>query len=219
MSVPDKPRESQAEQCHATAKQTGERCKNYAPEGLKVCKYHGGASPAAKAKHQRFVEDKRNARDRKRQEELLERRVSRELEKFTAKFGMRSGEQKHPIEHLLDELWLSAQAVSVLGDQVKQLNRIDQEGGLNSGREVHVTFELWNQERDRHARLAKMCLDAGVQERQVRVVESQAEVVVSAIRGVLKDLGVADRPEVPALLRKHLSVGDRPELEEEEVDA
>ena len=204
--MPDKPRESEAQQCEATAKQTGERCKNYAPEGVRTCKYHGGASPQAKAKHERFVQDKKDARDRERQQQLLERRVSRELDKFTAKFGMRSGEQKHPIEHLLDELWLSAQAVSVLGDEVKELNRIDQDGGLNSGREVHVTFELWNQERDRHAKLAKMCLDAGVQERQVRVVENQAEVVVAAIRGVLKDLGVADRPEVPSLLRKHLSM-------------
>lgn len=42
--------------CHATNKQTGERCGNWSIRGGTICKYHGGSAPQVKAKAQQRLE-------------------------------------------------------------------------------------------------------------------------------------------------------------------
>lgn len=44
-----------SKRCHAV-KKTGEPCKNYAIEGLNVCRYHGGATKRSRAKAARLLE-------------------------------------------------------------------------------------------------------------------------------------------------------------------
>lgn len=65
-------------------------------------------------------------------------------------------------------------------------------------REYHAAIE-------RRAKLAKLCLDAGVQERRVQLAERQAEELADAIRAILDDLGVGDSPDAPAVVRRHLT--------------
>lgn len=57
---------------------------------------------------------------------------------------------------------------------------------------------------DRHARVCKLALDAGVDERRVRIVEAQAEELVGVLHGVGAALlaFLADRGVSPALLRQ-----------------
>jgi hypothetical protein len=43
-------RPTEEERCTARSKQRGDRCDRYSSAGQKVCYYHGGASPQAKAK-------------------------------------------------------------------------------------------------------------------------------------------------------------------------
>lgn len=114
------------------------------------------------------------------------------------------GENLHPLAHLLNELYLSAGVVHALGQMVGDLEDVTQHGGENSGREEAVLFRIWSEERDRHAQFAMMCVKAGVAERTVMLAEKQAELVASAIRGILLDLGVSQDPRAPQIVRKHL---------------
>ncbi len=44
-----------APRCHATAKHTGERCRNAAAKGWKVCRFHGARGGAPKGNKNRLV--------------------------------------------------------------------------------------------------------------------------------------------------------------------
>lgn len=66
-------------------------------------------------------------------------------------------------------------------------------------------LDLYRQERDHLRRVCTDALKAGVEERRVRMAEQQGELIVQAIRGVLADLGVADHPDAPAAVRRHLT--------------
>lgn len=59
---------------------------------------------------------------------------------------------------------------------------------------------------ERRAKFAKLAIDAGIAERQVRLAERQGELIAQVIRGVLADLGVDDREDVPQIVRRHLSL-------------
>ena len=185
--------ESARVKCKATAKSTNEQCGNWAVIGLEVCRMHGGSpnSPANAAKRQRAIEGA-----------------------WTRALNGRLGVDLTPIEHLVDELHLSANVVAVLG-MVVSGQAEDEEGrkGIThtvyteggSRQELSPEYAAWERERDRHARLAKMCLDAGVAERTVQLAEKQAEVLGNALRGILEDLGVADHPDAATVVRRHLS--------------
>lgn len=67
-------------------------------------------------------------------------------------------------------------------------------------------LRFWVGER---ARFAKLCIDAGIAERQTKIAETQAQLMAQAIRGILMDLGVADHPEAPKVVRRHLTLVQR----------
>ena len=85
-------------------------------------------------------------------------------------------------------------------DTEKQVVRIEQEEELN----------LWMTARRAsmrdHAHFCKMALDAGVDERIVRVQESVGEALAGAVRSILDDLRLTpeQREHVPDIVRKHL---------------
>lgn len=177
------------QKCSANNSQ-GEPCQAWAIEGGTVCNRHGGNLPQVKKKASERIERKRV------EAEVIKMRERGMLDE--------KGRDLHPIEHLLDELYNSAQVVHVLGEMVGDLDKVDQYGGEGSGRMPHVIFAMWSAERDRHAKLAEMCLRAGVAERQIQIAEKQAEMMAGAIRQILLELGVADHPQAPAVVRKAL---------------
>jgi len=69
-----------------------------------------------------------------------------------------------------------------------------------------VWVRLYRVERKHLADVAKTCIACGIEERRVRIAEGQGEMIAQVLRGVLADLGVADDPAVPAVVRRHLSV-------------
>jgi hypothetical protein len=82
-------------------------------------------------------------------------------------------------------------------------------------------MRLWNDERDRVARIAKAALDAGVAERHVQLAERYGEQLATLLRAVLYDpalaLTDAQQSVLPDLLRRHLTaaaqtVDERPAL-------
>jgi hypothetical protein len=58
------------------------------------------------------------------------------------------------------------------------------------------------------AKYAKMALDAGVAERQVRIAEAQGEAFAGAIKAILEELGLSTEQQklAPAAVRKHLTL-------------
>lgn len=177
------------QKCSVT-KADGEPCKGWAIEGGTVCTGHGGRLPTVKKAAKQKME---RARVMDEVTRMIDRGILDER-----------GRGVHPIEHLLDELYTSAQVVYVLGKMVGDLDKLDQYGGEGSGRQPHVLYGMWAEERKHHAKLAEMCLRAGVAERQIQIAERQAELMAGAIRNILLELGVADHPQAPAVVRKAL---------------
>jgi hypothetical protein len=110
-----------------------------------------------------------------------------------------------PTEALLGVLHLSAGHLAwVRGELAALEDKTTFEG--------QVLMRLWNEERDRVARIAKAALDAGVAERQVLLAERYGEQLATLLRAVFDDPGLAlnrrQQANLPALLRRHLSVLD-----------
>lgn len=182
-----KGRERQRRRCQSK-KRDGSPCKLWAIKGGLVCQKHGGNLPVVKKKAaKRFAEEQ----------------VTNELAKLAeAGILQPAGQGIHPLEHLVNELYLSCGVVQVLGKMVGELT--DPTQYSEAGRDQHVLYRMWSEERDRHAKLAAMALKAGVAERQVQIAERQAEMFASAIRNILKELGVDQDPRAPGIVRKQL---------------
>jgi len=68
--------------------------------------------------------------------------------------------------------------------------------------QVHPFLREYNDALERRAKMAKMAMDAGVAERQVRLVEQQAVLLAGAVRSILTELGVKlDRKAVGVVQR------------------
>jgi hypothetical protein len=79
--------------------------------------------------------------------------------------------------------------------------------GLNHQGEMvpHIYLQLLRTWAERYERACKTALEAGVAERQVQIAEKQGELVATAIRAILVDLGVADHPDAMSVVRRHLT--------------
>src|SRR5205085_374032 len=73
-----------------------------------------------------------------------------------------------------------------------------------------VLLRVYNDERDRLARTAKLAIDAGVAERAVKLAEAYGEMLAQLITGILGDLSLnrRQRAEVPTVLKRHLLAVD-----------
>ena len=74
--------------------------------------------------------------------------------------------------------------------------------------DAQVLLRMWDDERDRIARISKAALDVGVAEKQIRLAERYGEQLASVLRAIFydDDLGLTDtqRARLPDLLRRHL---------------
>ncbi len=116
-----------------------------------------------------------------------------------------------PLEVLLYQLGWASGAARALGRLVSELEEIH--GPNHAGDAVpHVLVQMWNQERDRAARFAKLALDAGVVERQVRLAETQGQIIAQIFTAVLDDdtlgLSRAQREVGRSLAARHLRALD-----------
>lgn len=85
--------------------------------------------------------------------------------------------ESHPIEALLWVMHATAGHASWLNGEVARQPDL-------KAHEALVLVELYGQERDRLARVAKACLDAGVDDRQVKLAERNADVLATVLRAV-----------------------------------
>jgi hypothetical protein len=75
-----------------------------------------------------------------------------------------------------------------------------------SGPRLNAWVTVRQKAMDRLVQYAKIAADAKVVVRQVRLAEQQGELIAQVLRGVLTELGIADRPEVSAVVRRQLTM-------------
>ena len=109
--------------------------------------------------------------------------------------------EMRPTEALLAMLHLASGHVAWLREEIAALT------DLSSG-DAPALVTLYGEERDRVARVAKACLDAGVAERQVRLAEQYGSALANVLGAIFADpeLGLRkdQRAVLPRLLRRHL---------------
>jgi hypothetical protein len=71
---------------------------------------------------------------------------------------------------------------------------------------LHIWIVARRQAMDRLVTYSATAIKAGIDERRVKLAESQGQLLVQVIRGVLQELGVLDRPEVPGIVRRQLTL-------------
>jgi hypothetical protein len=145
---------------------------------------------------------------------LLEQRAAR---RAAATFGLPV--DIDPIDALLGEVHRTAGHVAWLADVVARLEPDelvwgDAEHTDRTGTDPYrqtveraapsVWVGLYQQERAHLAKVAKMAIDAGIDERRVRLAESQGEIVARVLQASLADLGVTFDGDVAAVVGRHL---------------
>lgn len=184
-------------------------CGNVARRGQTKCRMHGGSSPNALA--------------------AAGRRLAAEgARRALATYG--SPIEVDPLNALLGELYRTAGHVAWLGALIADLDheetgqpRVSGDGdSSSSGRsglkqyttdkgltweKPSVWVDLYQSERTHLARVAKDCLQVGIEERRVRLAEDQGRLVADVIRRIVTALGLDPAaPEVREVVRRELTV-------------
>lgn len=176
--------------CTATAKSTRERCKRRPVPGANVCVKHGGKAPQVQAAAAR-------------------RLAERDAEQAAKAFGLPRVIDPHTA--FVEELHRAAGSVQWLGGIVADLEQDDVGWGKirkKTGGEDHgTTYEarpnvwvsMWQAERVQLVKVAKACIDIGIEERRVRLAEAAGQQLASVVRAVLDRLELTDEQRVLAL--------------------
>ena len=147
--------------CKATSKRTGKQCKNWAIKGGEVCRNHGGAAPAVKAKAAIRAEVMNWG--------LGDSTVDPGgvLLRLVTQSAARAQRYASELEHLVDDEGLAAAMVGEIEIPTKH-------GGYKAGEYIRGLAQLEAQERDRCAGFATKAVAAGLAERTVWVPNDRA---------------------------------------------
>lgn len=184
MSDTRAPLNGHSERCTATARGSGEQCKNPAVTGTSVCRIHGGNAPQVK-------------------EAGLQRAVRANL------FAELRGEMptlgepiySDPVTILYDLIAISAGHVAWYRAQIERLipdalvwgeATVSQAGNgefsVTQTAEVNKWVELYNGERKMLADLSTRAIAAGLAEREIRLEEEKGRLLANTLRVILADL-------------------------------
>ena len=164
--------------CKGHSKRTGGPCGNPPIPGGYVCKLHGGGSPQA-----------RRAAD----ERLAQQRAAIEM----AKHGLVTPRTVDPGDALLEAIYGAAGEVDYWRSVVAQIDpealtwgktqETTKKGKLKvtEAAGASVAYKLMVDAQDRLARYAASALKAGIEERRVRLAESQGAQLAGVVQAVL----------------------------------
>jgi hypothetical protein len=158
----------------------GTPCAGYAIVGGTVCRAHGGAAAQV-----------RTAADQRSTLARVEGQVVALLDALEV-------EAVHPLDGLLEAVQRAGGMMRLLGQLLGRLHITDNGSGealygpdhLGNAR-PHVLLALYGQWVDRYARACKLALDAGVDERMLRLAESDADRLFTAITGAMETAGLS----------------------------
>lgn len=100
-----------------------------------------------------------------------------------------------PWQALLDELNDLAGQVAWLNQKIGIIGFAHGDDSLKPGGEAYPWVEMRDARGDRIAKVAKMCIDAGVAERMVHQVELQGALMMEAAKRAAKTLGLDEAQE------------------------
>ena len=72
--------------------------------------------------------------------------------------------------------------------------------------ELHIWIRVRQQAMDRLVNYSSVAIKAGLEERRVKIAEQTGQLIAQAVRGILEDLGVANHPDAPAVVRRRLTL-------------
>ncbi|ELP67676.1 hypothetical protein STRTUCAR8_08559 [Streptomyces turgidiscabies Car8] len=193
--------------CWARSKKTHGQCGGMALTGQNICFFHGGNAPQSlKAGEQRVAEEKARA--------------------LVATYGRKI--ETTATEALLDEVQWTAGHVAWLRERVQEIESDavvatsdrehplvwgvtrEKSGGEDRGTTEEAAPNIWlklyQQERTHLVRVCAEAIKAGIEERRVRLAESQGALVAQAIRAILADLNLtgAQQQLVSEVVPRHL---------------
>lgn len=186
-------------------KQSGKTCANAPAEGTTRCWRHGGKAPQVKAAAERRV---------------AEAAARETMAKAVRTLGLPI--DIDPGKALLDEIHWTAGHVAWLRDKVQELEAEDlvwgkekHEDGVGPQGVVDVTtekadpnvwYQLYLKEREHLAKVCSLALRAGIEERKVKLAESQGLLVADVIRRILGALGLTPEQQqlVPEIVPREL---------------
>lgn len=173
--------------CKARTKKTGVQCKRRPVPGAAVCVMHGGAAPQVQAAAAR-------------------RLAAKDAELAVVTYGLPRNVE--PGIALLEEVHRTAGHVAWLGERVAEFDAaalswgrtsvVDKGSGEFPGRDATsgavppVLLELYLRERKHLVDVCRAALASGIEERRVRLAESQGQLLAGAIRAVLDRLGLSE---------------------------
>lgn len=183
------PADERYETCGAFSRRKQRLCRRPAGwgtdhPGIGACKLHGGSM--------------RNHR-------IAAVRTMIDIE-LGATFGANLPVDIHPTDALIELVKMTAGYVRWLNARVSELSNISERNKQTGITELSVTVRSLGEYTDRLARFSKMALDAGVEERLVRVAEQQGDLIASMLVDVLSKLGLSESQKelVPGLVREGL---------------
>lgn len=207
------------------SRKAGGACRGLAVKGTEppVCRMHGGGAPQVKkAARERLVKADALARAQRMVqragvdvdpiEHLLDSlHLSAQLVfvwgTMVAAIDDKAEEEADDRDHLRGELgYETVESEKGFTDTVvtprDRLMAVDSRGETR----VHPYVEEYQRAVERRARFAKMCIDAGIAERQLRIVEQQVQMVQKAFEATLDklDLDPAQRQEARREYGRHL---------------
>jgi hypothetical protein len=166
-------------------KKNGDPCRKFAGEGtthpgIGRCKYHLGNAINHK-KHAAKIEAKKLAVD------------------WVTEFG--EAVDVDPADALLSVLQISYGHMMFLKSQLVSAEK-------NPSFKKDVLLQAWDLERDRVARVAKACLEVGIEERKVQIAERYGAALAELLRAILWDtelrLNNRQHRVLPEVLKRHM---------------
>lgn len=209
--------------CTARSSRTGQRCKKAAVIGATVCATHGGAAPqvkraaeiravrmAAHAQARRMVA--RAGVDADPVEHLLD--ALQTAAAMCVIWGGMVADLDHAGEVQAERVPGLQRGWSVRtweeGPDGRMRQRVSMDPLMvqtsDKTVQLHPFVREYHQWVTERAKVAKLCIDAGIAERQTRLAEAQAQMLAQVVRGIAQDLGVADHPDFPKVARRHLTL-------------
>lgn len=101
-----------------------------------------------------------------------------------------------PQEALLEELFRTQGHVVWLRERVGELETERMHGAVGGAaggipeRKPHIWIVMYKDERVHLTRVAKACVDAGIEERRVRIAEEQGQMLAKVVQGILIGLNI-----------------------------
>lgn len=186
-----------SQRCAAKAKSTGVQCARFAIMGGTTCRVHGSGNKRSKLAAKRNVEEAA----------AKAAMVTLGLPVDGSATDLLLGEVRWATGHVQ---WLRGK-VQELDPQMLVWGTtkvVVSEDGRDTTQAAAASmwYELYDRERKHQATLLALALKSGVDERRVRLAESQGEQVAAAIKAILADLGLTAEQQAaaPEVASRHL---------------